>query len=504
MSRSQSRSDEPRNTSSRIGSHGEQVQEHDEEVGLQWHPEDDIEEAGEGFEEEQGLNDETLSSGTSEEERAHTAVSPTSTSSRTKKRRSRSTRHSSSSSSHPDLDLDPQRQLIQDLERNLGKQTHRLMQLELTNERLEQTLSSQRREAKRATGEITELESSLQESREALESYQDEIEDAVQEIAGLRNDIGDQAATIAALNEDIEAQMKENEKWKKEVEEMKRVMDKKDRMLIDERGVKAKKAAEVVETLAELLKVKQENTRLHGLVVELSRRVEQSAETYEKGKGRAIDNEDSVPTKNVSSPPFTAARDSENDEPLHLPPTPVFTRPDVAGSPRTSRNPFSYTSSDLAPFLDHRASSRTMLEEEILRIADVLMDPSPVKDPAALEMVTKLIKALALAYFVVEVDDGVIERAEQELRMQGGSPSLGDGTARGEVRVAELKERLTQGEALSTREADTLTKNSTAAPRVGSPSTSKTPTSRSSFPLATAPATFSFRFGSAGGSGTGD
>ncbi|KAL0057651.1 hypothetical protein AAF712_015702 [Marasmius tenuissimus] len=377
-------------------------------------------------------------SSSSEEERAPTAVS--SVSSRTKNRRSSSTRHSSDSTKYDR----GQHALVRDLQLNLGKQTHRLMQLELDKEYLERTVSSQRRKLSAKDVEIGELNVNLQEHKEAVETYEDELEDLTQENAGLRNDIRDQAATIAGLNEDIENQMKENgelrklfeeaKRWKNEVDELKRAMDKKDRMLIEERVSKASKSAEVVQTVAELLKVKEENRSLAGKVESLGREVERSRTAPKatetdgmkgKGKGKAL----VIDTTSLSRLTKTDATCSSSVIVLDVgetnkgestslpPPTPVFSRPSTSVSGLKDNytrrlQSMQLSSLDFTRLLNQRTISRNTLEHELLQVADLLTSPSQVQDPAALEMVTRLIKALALVYFMVEEDDALIRRAE--------------------------------------------------------------------------------------------
>ncbi|KAK1234508.1 hypothetical protein PQX77_002288 [Marasmius sp. AFHP31] len=372
----------------------------------------------------------------------HTAVS--SVSSRTNNRRTSSTRHSSDSTKYDRGQLS----LVRDLQLNLGKQTHWLMQLELDNEDLRRTVSSQRRKLSAKDVEIGELNVNLQEHREAVETYEEELEDLTQETVGLRNDIRDQAAMIAGLNEDIENQMKkygelrelleETKVWKKELEELKRAMDKKDRLLTEERVSRASKSAEVVQTVAELLKVKEENRSLVGKVESLGREVERlrmapkapetnGAKGKGKGKALVIDTMGlSRLTKTdatCSSSPTTVldiGQTNEDESTLLPPPTPVFSRPTtnasraigLNGSPTRRLTSSQPSSLGFTRLLNQRATSRNTLEHELLQVADLLTSPSRVQDPAVLEMVTRLIKALALVYFMVEEDDALIRQAE--------------------------------------------------------------------------------------------
>ncbi|KAK1221111.1 hypothetical protein PQX77_016089 [Marasmius sp. AFHP31] len=520
------------------------------------------------IEEEEDEVDEMTSS--SEEERAHTAVS--SVSSRTKNRRSSSTRHSSDSTKY---DRD-QLSLVRDLQLNLGKQTHRLMQLELDNEDLRRTVSSQRRKLSAKDVEIGELNVNLQEHREAVETYEEELEDLTQETVGLRNDIRDQAATIAGLNEDIENQMKkygelrelleEAKVWKKEVEELKRAMDKKDRLLIEEKVSRASKSAEVVQTVAELLKVKEENRSLVGKVESLGREVERMRMAPKapemdgvkgKGKGKALVIDTmglSRLTKTdgtCSSSPTTVldiGQTNEDESTLLHPPTPVFSRPTtnaprtigLNGSPTRRLTSSQPSSLDFTRLLNQRATSRNTLEHELLQVADLLTSPSRVQDPAVLEMVTRLIKALALVYFMVEEDDTLIRRAETLVldinadgegndRMEafddGDDEESGD-EDEGEVGATELTSRKEAGAmpplagpsnevanlALEKEPGSPSTRKA-AVPRSDSPSPSPASRLRSKFdtrnriplplplPLPTTP--FSFKFTSLAGVGGG-
>ncbi|KAG7090422.1 hypothetical protein E1B28_009541 [Marasmius oreades] len=349
---------------------------------------------------------------------------------------------------HPHLSK-TDRQLIQELQLSLGKQTHKLMHLELSNEQLSHTLSIQRRKLASSASEkhelqleVGELKATLQEYKEAVETYEAEVEDLAQENVELKNNLGEQAATIASLNEDIEQRMTENKELKAEGEEtrkrmveMNRVVNKKDRMLTEERC-----------SSAELGQVKKRNEEMEKMKKGLE---------IEKARNEKLNNA-------------------------------VLGRTDpILPLPLPAKGTDTFGNATLMTLLNQRTDSEKLFEGELALIAEIFLDPPPIHDPSMLTMVTSLIKVLRLAHDVLEEDNAVIECAQKEiLRLErqldrvDSSEGEGEGERRktpvhhmpahlgssvddgscGQTNVAELKEWLKKEQEVSVALERELTK----------------------------------------------
>ncbi|KAF9257736.1 hypothetical protein L218DRAFT_87975 [Marasmius fiardii PR-910] len=311
------------------------------------------------------------------------------------------------------------RQLIRDLQLSLGKQTHTVMQLESSNEQLLHALSSQRRkiatvkeEKKRLEVEIGEIRFRLEEHEEAVDIYDEQVDELTVENEELKGRLGEQAGVIAGLNEDIEEYMRENRILKGVVDEMKRgvvdvrrIVCDKDRMLEEERKVVVRerelnrqKDVELVGKCVELEEVKKRNVVLEEVMEELKKELEvrdfESAGVSRKGKEKEKD------------PVSFEDRNFSSSESLLS-----VTSAGVASA--SGMNTWT-------TLLKQRSDSEKLLDHEMELVAEILEHPPSIQDPAVLEMVSSLIKALRLAYFVIEEDDAVFDHAQKEiLRLRG-------------------------------------------------------------------------------------
>ncbi|KAL0572122.1 hypothetical protein V5O48_009849 [Marasmius crinis-equi] len=234
-----------------------------------------------------------------------------------------------------------QRQPIRGLESNPGKQTHTLRELELVTS-VSNKLSSQRGQLRRRPDYRARIEFISMQRRAR------DTKTSKRRILVYKDGFVDHAAMITELDHDLEVWMRENEKLKKEAGEVERATDTKDGKSVHVRGVKARKTVVMAETPEELLRVER---RLVWMVEELSHQLKQSVS---EGRGRAGFSRFKRRRRRMV---FRAAPQGEDDEALHPLSIPVLNKPDAHINVRY--------------LLERRVFSRSLLEEDMLHIADI-------------------------------------------------------------------------------------------------------------------------------------
>ncbi|ESK85993.1 hypothetical protein Moror_9452 [Moniliophthora roreri MCA 2997] len=86
---------------------------------------------------------------------------------------------------------------------SLGKQTHKLIQSELSNDHLHRALADLRRKLSKAVAEKIRLQTDVQEHKDTIEAFEVEVGELAEENSKLKEDMGELALENAKLKEEL-------------------------------------------------------------------------------------------------------------------------------------------------------------------------------------------------------------------------------------------------------------------------------------------------------------
>ncbi|KAK7047140.1 hypothetical protein VNI00_006805 [Paramarasmius palmivorus] len=86
---------------------------------------------------------------------------------------------------------------------SLGKQTHKLMQSELSNDHLHRALADLRRKLAKTIAEKNRLQADVQHYKDTIDAFEEEVGELAEENTKLKEDVGELAEENARLKEDI-------------------------------------------------------------------------------------------------------------------------------------------------------------------------------------------------------------------------------------------------------------------------------------------------------------